>query len=331
MDYTAREYWNGIIKMCLSRFFILRVLYTQPMHGYEIARTVAQVTRGCCTPTEGTIYPVLREFEEGGYVTSAIEIAGGRERKVYTLTPKGQEAFRVAVEAWQEVTNYILEAIEMSCCSVKTSSCCGVSASDSPEKTAGQGLDTASQTRDSRRTIEIEFLYLDLDACTRCRGTGRNLEEALNEVAGILEATGIKVNLKKIHVQTEEQALALGFVSSPTIRINGQDIQLDVRENLCESCGDLCGEEVDCRVWVYQGKEYTEAPKGMIIEAILKHVYGGGMEAPAPKEPLKELPANLKRFFAAKRKKEENIAGSTGKQAAEDSCCGISPLSKCCN
>ncbi|MDN5348412.1 MAG: hypothetical protein PWP65_1977 [Clostridia bacterium] len=209
--------------------------------------------------------------------------------------------------------------------------CCGVPASGSPEKTAGQGLEKAPQTRDSRRSIDIEFLYLDLDACTRCQGTGRNLEEALNEVAGILEATGINVNLKKIHVQTEEQALALGFVSSPTIRINGQDIQLDVRESLYESCGDLCGEEVDCRIWVYQGKEYTEAPKGMIIEAILKHVYGGCMEAPALKEPLKELPENLKRFFAAKRKKDGDAAGGTGEQVARESCCGISPESKCCN
>jgi DNA-binding PadR family transcriptional regulator len=331
MDYTDREYWNGIIKMCLSKFFILRVLYTQPMHGYEIARTVAEVTRGCCTPTEGTIYPVLREFEEGGYVTSAIEIAGGRERKVYTLTPKGKEAFRVAVEAWREVTNYILEAIEMSCCSVKTSNCCGISATESPEKAVEQGSNTASQAQDNQRTIDIEFLYLDLDACTRCQGTGRNLEEALNEVAEVLEATGVKVNLKKIHVQTEEQALALGFVSSPTIRINGQDIQLDIREDLCESCGDLCGEDVDCRVWVYQGKEYSEAPKGMIIEAILKHVYGGGMEAPATKEPLKELPENLKRFFAAKRKKDEEASGDTGKQMAMESCCGFSSASKCCN
>lgn len=330
MDYTAREYWNGIIKMCLSRFFILRVLCTRPMHGYEIARTVARITKGCCTPTEGTIYPVLREFEEGGYVTSTIEVVGGRERKVYTLTPKGWESFRVAVESWKEVTDYVLEAIEMSCCSVKTPSCCGVPRSGSAEKAAGQGPETVLQSPDDRRTIDIEFLYLDLDACTRCQGTGRNLDEALAEVARVLEATGIKVNLKKIHVQTEEQALALGFVCSPTIRINGRDIQLDVKESLCESCGDLCGEEVDCRVWVYQGREYTEAPKGLIIEAILKHVYGSGMEAPAAKEPLKELPENLKRFFAAKRKKDGATAGGSGEQAAMDSCCGISPASKCC-
>lgn len=112
MDYTSREYWNGIIKMSLSKFFILRVLYAQPMHGYEIARTVALVTNGCCTPTEGTIYPVLREFEEGEYVTSETATVSGRDRRVYTLTGKGRLAFEVAVEAWKEVTDYILQPVE---------------------------------------------------------------------------------------------------------------------------------------------------------------------------------------------------------------------------
>ena len=40
MDYTDRAYWNGLIKMSLSKFFILCVLQTQPMHGYEITRAV---------------------------------------------------------------------------------------------------------------------------------------------------------------------------------------------------------------------------------------------------------------------------------------------------
>jgi hypothetical protein len=97
--------------------------------------------------------------------------------------------------------------------------------------------------------------------------------------------------------------LALGFVSSPTIRLNGRDIQLDVRENLCESCGDLCGEDMDCRVWVYQGKEYSTPPKAMIIDAILREVYGGAAMAPQTPPKIEALPENLRRFFAAMRKK----------------------------
>lgn len=109
-DLTSRSYWNGTIKMSLSKFFILNVLHQQPMHGYDIARAVESTTKGCCSPTEGTIYPAMREFEEGGYVTSEAEVVSGRERKVYTLTDKGRQAYGVALEAWMEATQVLLES-----------------------------------------------------------------------------------------------------------------------------------------------------------------------------------------------------------------------------
>ena len=95
--------------MSLSKFFVLRVLHDGPSHGYEIARAVERATSGCCSPTEGGLYPVLREFEAGGYVTAEIEVVSGRERKTYTLTEKGRGAFRVAVDAWMDVTDALLE------------------------------------------------------------------------------------------------------------------------------------------------------------------------------------------------------------------------------
>ncbi len=109
-DLSSRAYWNGTIKMSLSKFFILRVLYDRPMHGYEIARTVEAMTNGCCSPSEGTIYPVLREFEAGGYVTVEPTIVAGRRRKVYALTDDGHQALRVAIDAWMEVTEALVAA-----------------------------------------------------------------------------------------------------------------------------------------------------------------------------------------------------------------------------
>lgn len=110
VDYTDRAYWNGLIKMSLSKFFILCVLQTQPRHGYEIARTVERTTRGCCSPTEGTLYPVLREFERGGYVTAHTEVVQGRQRKIYAITDRGRAAFQVAVEAWMDVTQCLVQS-----------------------------------------------------------------------------------------------------------------------------------------------------------------------------------------------------------------------------
>lgn len=104
VDYAARDYWAGTIKMGLSKFFILRVLHDGPMHGYDVARSVERTTGGCCSPTEGTIYPVLREFEAGGFVTAVEEVVGGRQRRVYALTDAGRAAFRVALDAWMEAT-----------------------------------------------------------------------------------------------------------------------------------------------------------------------------------------------------------------------------------
>jgi DNA-binding PadR family transcriptional regulator len=104
VDYGARDYWAGMIKMGLSKFFILRVLQDGPMHGYDVARAVERVTGGCCSPTEGTIYPVLREFEAGGFLTAEAEVVQGRQRRVYALTPAGRAAFRVALDAWMEAT-----------------------------------------------------------------------------------------------------------------------------------------------------------------------------------------------------------------------------------
>ncbi|MBC9207128.1 PadR family transcriptional regulator [Roseomonas aerophila] len=108
-DFTDRAYWAGTIKMALSRFFVLQVLHDGPAHGYDIARAVERTTNGCCSPSEGALYPTLREFEQGGYVTSASEVVSGRERKVYTLTDKGREAFKVGLEAWMDATATLTE------------------------------------------------------------------------------------------------------------------------------------------------------------------------------------------------------------------------------
>ena len=158
----------------------------------------------------------------------------------------------------------------------------------------------ASGTRTEKRCLEIDFLYLDLSACERCQVTESTLEEAIEEVARVLETTGVEVALNKVHVTSEKQAVALGFLVSPTIRVNGRDIQMNFRESLCETCGTLCECEggVSCREWESEGQWYTAPPKGLIMEAILKEVYGGAGEGRDEPGKPGEAPENLKRFFA---------------------------------
>ena len=171
------------------------------------------------------------------------------------------------------------------CCSVSTG-CCG----------------TVEEVKSNRNILIIDFLYLDLSVCTRCQGAENNLDDALEEVAKVIEATGTDVKVNKINVNTKQLAATHKFLSSPTIRVNDQDIQMEFKESLCESCGDFCGDSVDCRVWIYKGEEYTEPPKAMIIEGILKVVYGGVMKANLS-EMEYVMPENLAHFYDVMNRK----------------------------
>jgi hypothetical protein len=177
----------------------------------------------------------------------------------------------------------------------------------------------AGQTSDRLR---IELLFLDLTSCTRCLGTDRSLGSALDIVHEVLEATGVGVEVDKVLVESEEQARALGFVSSPTIRVNGDDVALELRESSCgsEACTDGCGDQIACRVWVYRGREYTEPPVAMIVDAILGHVYGDTAARDRSAAESYELPENLACFFSGK-----------AASAEERACCPPAEQQSCCD
>jgi hypothetical protein len=160
-------------------------------------------------------------------------------------------------------------------------------------------MNAAPPRSDVRRTVAIDFLFLDLSTCERCSGTGANIETALAAIEDVLRATGARVELRRIHVQSVEEARELRFASSPTVRVNGRDIALELLESECgaDACG--CGPGASCRVWRYGGREYTEAPVGLIVDAVLSELYAGATPADSPVAAY-ELPDNLVRVFAAK-------------------------------
>jgi len=106
-------YWQRLINRSLCRFFLLHALTQKPMHGYELGKSIAAACSGCCQPSDAMIYPTLRELREGGYIECHTESKGGRERKVYALTSKGLESYRVAAEAWDKAIPYLVEATEV--------------------------------------------------------------------------------------------------------------------------------------------------------------------------------------------------------------------------
>jgi NAD-dependent dihydropyrimidine dehydrogenase PreA subunit len=153
----------------------------------------------------------------------------------------------------------------------------------------------------SGKKVLVEYLYLDLQTCDRCMGTDNVLDEVMMTLTPALQMAGYEVEYNKIKMETAELAAQYRFLSSPTIRVNGQDICKSVAENSCGCCSDISGTDVDCRVFEYNGETYEVPPKEMLAEVVLQAVFGQAEAGCSCGEY--ELPENLKDFFEGKKNK----------------------------
>lgn len=219
-----------------------------------------------------------------------------------------------------------------SCCLPRATdaSCC-----PAPAGAAKSAVDPCCETT-RPAILDVELLALDLNTCDRCTGTDAAIASAVSHLRPVLAEAGVELRFRRTVVHTAEQATAVRFVSSPTIRINGRDLPIELRESRCGDCTTLCGGAAgtDCRVWVWRGREYTEAPRGLIVDAILR-AYPQAGEASEPARGEFVLPDNLRRFFDAKRERAavpSNEKKSDSDQSCCDTrtCCAASEKANCC-
>lgn len=86
LDGPARPLTSRPLSRGDLRLLVLSLLAAQPRHGYELIQCISEMFVRVYTPSAGSIYPVLAQFEAAGWV-SALEEAG---RKRYQLTALGQ-------------------------------------------------------------------------------------------------------------------------------------------------------------------------------------------------------------------------------------------------
>lgn len=162
---------------------------------------------------------------------------------------------------------------------------------------------TDAATTDSLR---IEFLYLDLSHCGRCQGTRAALTAAIEATRAPLEYLGKRIERHDRHIASIAEAEDADFRLSPTVRIDGRDLQPDGARSRCKECGDLCNcaGGMDCRAWEWRGVTTATPPVGLFVEAILAAVAGSAAiarrAADAPEGPSPEIQA----FFGGRDRKE---------------------------
>ena len=90
------------------------------------------------------------------------------------------------------------------CCSSDSSCCCG----DTSEESGCCDPDASQDDPNTgkKKTVKIEYLYLDQTVCDRCQGTDTRVEKAIEELAPIMDMAGYKLKMKRVEISTKKLA-----------------------------------------------------------------------------------------------------------------------------
>lgn len=74
---------------------------TEPMYGYQIAKTLERYGDGVLSGKQSALYPVLRNLEAGGLLQSEVEPSiSGPPRRYYRITQSGRDTLQAWTAAW---------------------------------------------------------------------------------------------------------------------------------------------------------------------------------------------------------------------------------------
>jgi len=93
------------------KLMVLALLAVKPSHGYELTKTIEELTLGAVKAGPGALYPVLRELSSEGLVEEESIVEGGRLRKVYKLTEEGWRELARVIDAAYAVCSSINEVL----------------------------------------------------------------------------------------------------------------------------------------------------------------------------------------------------------------------------
>ncbi len=100
-DDSLRQFFGSFV-----RLHILYHAAKEPVWGVEI---MEELRRHGYRLGPGTVYPILHQLAEAGYLTRQDEIVAGRRRKKYRITRSGQSLLKKARTKLRELVGEVLE------------------------------------------------------------------------------------------------------------------------------------------------------------------------------------------------------------------------------
>lgn len=95
-----------------SALLVLSVLADADRYGYQIIKEIELRSEHVFSFKEGTLYPLLHNFERDGYLKSYwVQNAGERKRKYYSITKKGLKVLAKSKEEWQSYSTAVNKVV----------------------------------------------------------------------------------------------------------------------------------------------------------------------------------------------------------------------------
>jgi PadR family transcriptional regulator PadR len=85
----------------------------QEMHGFEIARSIQQISQDVLQVEEGSLYPALQRMLVKGWVRAEWGVTDeNRRARYYRLTPAGKKQLELETQRFERVMGAIVRVIQ---------------------------------------------------------------------------------------------------------------------------------------------------------------------------------------------------------------------------
>jgi len=87
---------------------ILKVVALEPIHGYEIAQRIRQISKDVLQVQQGSLYPALHRLEKRGWLKAKWgEAETGHQAKFYELTAAGRKQLAAESANWDRLSEAV--------------------------------------------------------------------------------------------------------------------------------------------------------------------------------------------------------------------------------
>jgi PadR family transcriptional regulator, regulatory protein PadR len=109
MDKIGTELLQGTLDL-----LILKALSTASLHGWDIAKRIAAVSRDRLSLKQGSLYPALHRLEDRGWIDAEWGTSdAGRSAKFYRLTRAGRKQLAAEKIQWASFASAMASVLEM--------------------------------------------------------------------------------------------------------------------------------------------------------------------------------------------------------------------------